>query len=153
METRTQSWVFGCDHAGFPARGQILPILRSLGDVSDQGCPSLDPVDYPDVAARVVGCLYDLWDQKQQAFGVLICGSGQGMAMAANRFTRVRAALCRTIEDVRLARHHNDANVLVMGARITSNYDQIACLKAFAHPHVIEDRHLLRLRKLEALPY
>ena len=109
--------VIGCDHAAIDAKTEIVQYLKSLGhDIIDEGTHSLESVDYPDYAAKV--------SQKVQSGvaerGILICGTGLGMSIAANRFQGIRAALCFTEELAELSRLHNDANVLCLGARTQS---------------------------------
>ena len=103
------------DHGGFSLKEQVIGLLRNLGhEVEDQGCYSLDSVDYPDYAGKVCGSILDGSCER----GILICGSGIGMSMAANRFSGIRAALCHELFTARLSREHNDANVLCLGARV-----------------------------------
>jgi ribose 5-phosphate isomerase B len=107
--------IIGSDHAGFPLKIQVKNLLESMGyTVADAGCYSEDSVDYPAygkaVAAEVASGGFPR--------GILICGSGLGMSMIANRFIGVRAALCNDLYSAVLSRQHNDANLLVLGGRL-----------------------------------
>lgn len=105
----------GCDHAGFPLKEHVVGVLRAAGhDVTDLGTFSEDPVDYPPICAAVGRAVRD--GQADQ--GIVIGGSGQGEQLAANKVKGVRAALCNDLYTARLARSHNDANVLSMGGRV-----------------------------------
>ncbi len=105
----------GSDHAGFPLKEEIITLLRELGhEVEDFGCPSTQSVDYPSYAKEVAVAVA----QGRFHRGILICGTGIGMSITANRFRGVRAALCHELLTARMSRAHNDANILCMGARI-----------------------------------
>ena len=107
--------IIGCDHAGFPLKTQIKVLLENMGHtVEDAGCQSEDSVDYPVYGKAVASAVA----KGNFARGILICGSGLGMSMIANRFTGVRAALCNDLFSAALSRRHNDANLLVMGGRL-----------------------------------
>lgn len=107
--------VIGCDHAAFEAKEKLKNILKQEFEVDDVGTHSSERANYPDYATEL--CKKVLKEGKK---GILLCGSGIGMSMAANRYKGVRAALCRTEEDAKLSREHNDSNVLCLGARINS---------------------------------
>jgi len=137
------------DHAGFELKAKIVAELKDLGyKVQDFGTDSADSVDYPDYAWKVAEYL----SEGKAAFGVLICGSGIGMSIAANRYPLVRAALVRDIEDAVLSRQHNNANILVLGARQTDALLAIDILKVFLTTPFMEGRHLIRVAKLSELP-
>ncbi|HET98340.1 MAG TPA: ribose 5-phosphate isomerase B [Desulfurivibrio alkaliphilus] len=106
----------GCDHGGFALKEAVLGVLHDLGhQVDDCGVMSADSVDYPEIAAAVCSRVADGACQR----GILICGTGIGMSMAANRNPAIRAALCGETFGARMSREHNDANVLCLGARTT----------------------------------
>jgi len=137
----------GCDHAALDAKTEIVDYLKSLGHViSDEGTHSLESCDYPDFAAAV--------SRKVQAGeaerGVLICGTGIGMSIAANRFKGVRAALCYTEELAKLSRLHNDANVLCLGARTQSVDSMRGIIAVWLSTAWQADRHGRRLKKIES---
>lgn len=107
----------GCDHAAFEEKEQLKKYITELGhEVEDMGPFNGDRVDYPDYAAKVSREVAH--KNIDEVRGVLLCGSGIGVSMVANRFAGVRAALCRTVEEARLSRGHNNANILCMGARL-----------------------------------
>jgi ribose 5-phosphate isomerase B len=107
----------GCDHAGFEYKEQLKKILADAGwQLSDKGTYSVDSVDYPDFAHPVA----DMVEQGLAAAGLLICGSGNGVCMTANKHAGIRAALCWTDELASLARQHNNANVLCVPSRFVS---------------------------------
>lgn len=138
--------VIGCDHAAFDAKTEIVQYLKSLGhDLIDEGTDSQTSVDYPDYAASV--------SQKVQSSradrGILICGTGIGMSIAANRFKGVRAALCFTEELAKLSRLHNNANVLCLGARTQSVDSMKSILSVWLTTEYEGARHAKRLNKIE----
>lgn len=105
----------GCDHGGYGVKAEIVQLLERLGhEVTDHGCDSGQSVNYPDYAKTV--CL--AVEKGIVARGILICGTGIGMSMAANRSPAIRAALCHELFTAALSREHNDANVLCLGARV-----------------------------------
>lgn len=141
----------GSDHAGFEPpeplyKPAVMAHLEQQGhEVVDCGCAGPDAVDYPDVAGR----LCDAVTGGAADWGVLICGAGIGMSIAANRRPGVRAAVCTTEEMVRLARQHNDANVLCLGRRTLPLADCLAYIDLFlATPSSEAERHRRRVRKL-----
>jgi ribose 5-phosphate isomerase B len=105
----------GADHAGFPLKAHLIPFLRAAGyEVTDLGTHSTEPVDYPPICASVGRLVRDGGAE----LGIVIGGSGQGEQLAANKVRGVRAALCNDLYTARMARQHNDANVLSMGGRV-----------------------------------
>jgi ribose 5-phosphate isomerase B len=133
------------DHAGLELKSVLAQELATLGyDVIDLGTNSTDSVDYPDFANLVANSLRDGKAKR----GVLVCGSGIGMSIGANRHQGVRAALCHDITTARLSRQHNDANVLVLGARLTGIDVAKDCLKAFMSTEFEGGRHQRRVTKL-----
>jgi ribose 5-phosphate isomerase B len=105
----------GCDHGGIDLKNTVLSVLVELGhEVDDQGCNSTDSVDYPDFAKSVS----TLVKEGKCQCGILICGTGIGMSMAANRIPGIRAALCNEMFSAKMSREHNDANILCLGARV-----------------------------------
>jgi ribose 5-phosphate isomerase B len=105
----------GSDHAGFELKTQLMKLLSERGhDVLDHGTDSTEPVDYPPICAAVGRTVRD----RNAELGVVVGGSGQGEQIAANKVRGVRAALCNDLYTARMARAHNDANVLAMGARV-----------------------------------
>ncbi len=138
--------VIGCDHAAYDAKTEIIDFLKSLGhDTIDEGTHNLDSVDYPDFAAGA-----SLKVQSGAADrGILICGTGLGMSIAANRFKGIRAALCYTEELAEMSRLHNDANVLCLGARTQSVESMKSIISLWLTTEWEGDRHARRLNKIE----
>ena len=132
------------DHAGFQMKQALVKKLINKIDFLDLGTSSLESVDYPDYAEKLSKEISSRKFDK----GLLICGSGIGMSIVANRFKNVRAALCMTAEMSRLAREHNDANILVLGSRLISEEEAIKCLLVFIETKFEGGRHQTRLNKL-----
>lgn len=133
------------DHAGFKLKQALKAALISMGyTVLDRGTNSEERVDYPDFVSQVVV------DVKSKAAvkGILICGSGQGMAIAANRDPQIRAALCRDEEDAELTRAHNDANILCLGERKTAPSLAAKIVQKFLSTSFEGGRHAQRVDKL-----
>jgi RpiB/LacA/LacB family sugar-phosphate isomerase len=138
----------GSDHAGFELKQRLKSFLAGLQIACDDfGCPSPDPVDYPDIAAAVGGKVADGTVDR----GILICGTGIGMAIAANKVVGVRAAPACSVEAVALARRHNNLNVLALGARITPDDSVFAFVRAFLDTPFDGGRHQRRVDKISAL--
>jgi ribose 5-phosphate isomerase B len=134
------------DHAGFAEKERLKPLLQSLGvDFEDLGTTSEDSVDYPDYARKVA----ERVAAGQAEQGLLVCGSGTGMAMTANKVPGVRAAVAWSEETARLARQHNDANVLAIGARTTPEGDIPNIVKAWFDANFEGGRHSARVKKIE----
>ena len=135
----------GADHAGFELKTALKKDLADMGfETSDLGTGGPSPVDYPDIGNAVAGAVA----AGKAARGVLICGSGIGMSIAANRHRGVRAALCHDVASAEIARRHNDANVLALGARSTEPETARACLRAFLTTAFEGGRHTRRVEKL-----
>lgn len=137
----------GADHAGFALKGRLVAELRRLGyEPVDVGPATLDPADdYPDFAKPVATAVSD----GQARRGVLTCGTGLGMAYAANRYPGVRAAVAWNAEIASLARQHNDANVLVLPARFVSEEEGVTILRRFLDTAFEGGRHQRRVEKIE----
>ena len=138
----------GCDHAGYELKEFLKEQLVALGhDVIDHGTYSTEPVDYPDFCAAAAETVASgLAD-----FGVVVGGSGQGEQIAANKVDGVRAALCVNEYLARLARAHNDANVISFGARILAKEYALEILKVFLSTSFEGGRHLRRLEKIAGI--
>jgi len=138
----------GADHAGFALKQDIKRALGDLGvTIEDLGTHSTESVDYPDFAAGVAhGVAAGRFDR-----GILVCGTGIGMAIAANKVSGVRAASVSDLEEARLCREHNDANVLTLGARITPSDRAIAIVRTFLDTRFSGGRHQRRVDKIAAL--
>jgi ribose 5-phosphate isomerase B len=137
--------IIGADHAGYALKEVLKTWLTEQGiEVIDAGTDSERSVDYPDFAAQVARAVSNGLFQR----GILICGTGVGMSIVANRFIGVRAALCRDEETARLSRMHNDANILVLAARLTEAETAIAILRIWLSTPFEGERHQRRLDKI-----
>jgi ribose 5-phosphate isomerase B len=135
----------GCDHAGFPYKDAIKEMLESQGHkVTDFGTDSTDSVDYPDFVHPVATAV----EGKQVKFGVLICGSGNGVCMTANKHPQIRAAVCWNTDLATLARQHNNANIICIPARFISKRKAISAVDAFMTTSFEGGRHSRRVRKI-----
>ena len=137
--------VIASDRAGLELKTYILEQLSEQYDFEDLGTNSQEPVDYPDYALKVVNKILD----KSSDFGILICGTGIGMSMAANRYKGIRAGLCHNSLEARLTREHNDANVLCLGGRIIGKECALENVKVFLETSFAGGRHERRVRKLD----
>lgn len=134
------------DHAGYTEKERLKPLLRDLGlEIQDLGPASEESVDYPDYARKVANEVAD--GRADQ--GVLVCGSGTGMAITANKVPGVRAAVAWSEETARLARQHNDANVLAIGARTTPPENIPNIVRAWFGADFEGGRHADRVAKIE----
>jgi ribose 5-phosphate isomerase B len=136
------------DHAGYAEKERLKPLLTELGlEVEDFGTVNEESVDYPDYARKVaeaVAC-----GEAEQ--GVLVCGSGTGMAISANKVQGVRAAVAWSVETARLARQHNDANVLALGARTTPTEEIPKIVRAWFAQKFDGGRHAARVEKIKQI--
>ena len=138
----------GSDHAGFELKEGLKESLTALGHtVEDLGTGSPESCDYPLFAARVAGHVA----KGKADRGVLVCGTGIGMSMAANRFPGVRAALCSDIFSVGMSRRHNDSNILVMGGRLIGDILAFELVKTWLETPFEGGRHLDRIRSLDKM--
>jgi ribose 5-phosphate isomerase B len=138
----------GADHAGFLLKEQLKEkLLRDGHDVADYGTHSSDSVDYPDFAAKVANDVAAGSSQR----GVLVCSSGVGMSIAANKVHGIRAALGTHEEEVRLTRQHNDANVLTLGAKFTPPDEAARLVDVFLTQEFEGGRHAQRVEKISKL--
>jgi len=138
----------GADHAGFELKQHMIPILREQGhEVDDHGTHSPEPVDYPAICAGVGRAVRD----GAADVGIVIGGSGQGEQLAANKVRGVRAALCNCLYTARLARQHNDANVLSMGARVVGSGLAEEIVETFLTTGFDGGRHARRVGQLMEL--
>ena len=135
--------LIGADHAGFKLKNQIKKYFEKNYKFSDIGAFSEQSVDYPDFANEL--CKRKI--EENLKFGVLICGSGLGMSMVANRYKNIRAALCLNEKMAKLSREHNDANILVLGSRLISYEEAIKCFNMFFKSKFEGNRHQARLDK------
>jgi ribose 5-phosphate isomerase B len=126
----------GADHAGFPIKETIRQFLQNAGYlVDDLGTWSEESVDYPDYGRAVV-------------FGIAVCGTGIGISIAANKVYGIRAAVAHDVSTARLAREHNDANVLALGGRVVSGSQAIKMVQTFLNTAFVGGRHARRVEKI-----
>lgn len=141
----SETIAIACDHAGYELKETLKAELSNLGfDVLDLGTNGPESVDYPDFGAAMGEAIADGRAKR----GVLICGSGIGISIAANRNPAVRAALCQSGLMAKLSRQHNDANVLALGARLIGVETALDCLDAFLTTDFEGGRHQRRVDKL-----
>jgi ribose 5-phosphate isomerase B len=139
--------VIGCDHAAFTAKELVKEFLRSKNiEVLDVGTTSEDRCDYPDYATNLCKEVVH-----QNLTGILLCGSGIGVSMVANRYAKIRAALCRSPLDAEMARKHNNANVLCLGARCSTTSELNSIIESWLHHKFEEGRHTDRILKFDNL--
>jgi ribose 5-phosphate isomerase B len=141
-----KSIAIGSDHAGYDLKAKLAEELRSSGyEVLDCGTgDATNSVDYPDFGKAVAEAV----TSGKVDGGVVVCGTGIGISIAANRHPGIRAALCHDITTARLCREHNDANVLALGARLVGEVVAKDCLNAFLTTEFAGDRHVRRVEKL-----
>ena len=133
------------DHAGFELKEKVkIFLIGNNFEYEDLGCSSLEPVDYPDFAKLLSEKIKD----KNNSKGILFCGTGIGISMAANRFPHIRAALCTSVEMASKSRKHNDANVLALGGRILEEKLALEIVKEFLQTDFEAGRHSLRVDKI-----
>lgn len=138
----TNKIFLGCDHAGYNLKQQILNLNFEGLEFEDVGTHSTDCVDYPVIAHQVASKVNQ---DRRNGRGLLICGSGIGMAMVANRYPNVRAVLCRDEDTAYMSRLHNNANVLCMAGRSMDTYGAICIIKMFYSVQFEAGRHVARL--------
>ena len=145
LEMTAETIAIASDHAGLPLKQALKSELERSGlGVLDLGTDAADSVDYPDFADKLAAAL----KAGKAKRGVLVCGTGIGISMAANRHRHVRAALCHDATSARLARQHNDANVLALGARLIGEETAKECLRVFLDTAYDGGRHVRRVAKM-----
>ncbi len=138
----------GSDHAGFSLKERIKEKIKQLGhELKDFGCYSEERADYPDFAHPVAESVQN----KEFDFGVLICGSGNGINMSANKHAGIRSALCWNKEVAELARQHNDANILALPARFIDEAAAAECVEVFLKTAFEGGRHTDRVNKINSV--
>lgn len=138
----------GADHAGFELKEKVKKYLQEKGvEVEDFGTNSTESVDYPDFAVQVAQEV----SQKMVDWGVLVCKSGIGMSIVANKVKGVRAALCHTVEDTKLAKGHNDANLLALSGAFTSEAEAKRIVDTWLETEFEGGRHERRVKKIVEL--
>jgi len=138
----------GCDHAGLELKNEILTLLKDLGfECVDFGTNSPKSVDYPDFGEKVSEAVSSGGVER----GILICGTGIGMSIVANKFPHVRASLCNELFTARMSRLHNDANILVLGGRIVGKDLAKEIVRTWISTPFEGERHCLRLKKINLI--
>ncbi|MFL2894692.1 MAG: ribose 5-phosphate isomerase B [Candidatus Pelagibacter sp.] len=132
------------DHAGFKLKNNILSKFSKNKKIIDLGPNSSISVDYPDYAKKLSKKIAS----DKSSFGILICGSGMGMAITANKIKNVRAALCYSNKNTKLSRLHNNANIITLGERLISKNKAINLIKIFLGTKFEGGRHLRRIKKM-----
>ena len=143
--TNLKKLYIASDHAGFTLKEFVKKKLSKKIKLDDQG-PHSDEisVNYPDFAHKLCKKV----SKNSSNMGILICGSGMGMAMAANRHKKIRAALCYSVKNTKLSRLHNNANVITLGARLINKNTAIKCINTFLKTKFEGGRHLKRVKKI-----
>lgn len=135
----------GCDHAGLELKNEVMKLLADLGaDCIDYGTHTPESVDYPDFGEKVALAV----SSKEIERGILICGTGIGMSIVANKFPGIRASLCNDLFTAQMSRRHNDANVLVFGGRIVGRDLAKEIVRTWVNTPFDGERHSNRLRKI-----
>lgn len=135
----------GCDHAGFQMKQEIIKHLTAKGyEMEDFGCYSEESIDYPDYGHPVASKV----EANKGMLGILICGSGNGINMTANKHAGIRSALCWKKELAELARQHNDANIIALPARFVSNEEALEMVDVFLTTTFEGGRHANRVNKI-----
>jgi ribose 5-phosphate isomerase B len=138
----------GSDHAGLDLKNDVVALLKELGhEVSDYGTDKPQSVDYPDFGEKVSLAVSGGMAER----GVLICGTGIGMSIVANKFRNIRAALCNDLFSAKMSRLHNDANILVMGGRIIGKDLAKEIVRTWMNTDFESGRHLNRLKKISLI--
>ena len=144
--------VIGCDHAGYEIKQSVKDALYTSlmkkDDTTrfhDVGCDSLDSVHYPEYGKMVA----DLVATSDADYGILICGTGIGMSMVANKVKGIRAALCHDVYTAMMSRQHNNANILCMGARVVTPYQAINIANTFFETDFLGGRHEVRVKMID----
>ena len=142
---KSKKVVLASDHAGFKLKEEIKKFLiKKKRKVMDLGTENTSSVDYPDYAHL----LSKKMEKNKNQFGILICGSGAGMSMAANKHKNIRAALCYDIKSTKLSRLHNNANVMTIGAKLTKKNVALKCVSTFLKTDFDGGRHSRRVKKI-----
>ena len=142
---KSEKVILASDHAGFKLKEEIKKFLiKKKKKVMDLGTKKNNSVDYPDYAHL----LSKKMKKSKNHFGILICGTGIGMSMVANKHKNIRAALCYNTKSTKLSRQHNNANVMTIGARLTKKNIALKCVSTFLGTDFDGGRHLRRVKKI-----
>ena len=142
---RVKKVFLASDHAGFVLKQLIISFLKKKGiKILDLGPKNKNSVDYPDFAHLLAKKM----NREKNNMGILVCGSGVGMTMVANRHKNIRAALCYNRKSTKLSRMHNNANVIALGSRLTKKNIALKCVDVFLNTNFEGGRHLRRIKKI-----
>lgn len=145
MDLKGKVIAVACDHAGFKTKQVILQYFREKGiEYHDFGCFSEESVDYPDFAHAIAEAI----DKGRYEIGITVCGSGQGISIAANKHQNVRSATCWKPEIAALAKQHNDANICALPGRFVTDEEAIAIVEAYLNAEFEGGRHARRVAKI-----
>jgi len=148
LKDKSMQIALACDHGGFELKEELKTFLKSLGvEPIDLGTFNEDSVDYPDFGTLVA----EKVSRGELEKGILICGTGIGMSMVANKFPRIRAAVANDLYSSRCSREHNDANILIIGGRIVGKELAKEIVRVWLETPFAGGRHKRRLEKIEAL--
>jgi ribose 5-phosphate isomerase B len=148
MEVDKTPIIIGCDHGAYDLKEKLKTFIEKKGiKVEDVGTHSQDSVDYPDFGMKVAS----LVSTGKFKRGILLCGTGIGMSMVANRFPHVRAALCSDLFSAIMSRRHNDSNILVLGGRVTGEGLALELTRAWLETPFDDGRHRMRIEKFDQL--
>jgi ribose 5-phosphate isomerase B len=140
--------IIGSDHGGFLLKSKIVELLTANGlEVNDVGTFDDKSVDYPDYAAKVASAV----SKGEYPRGILICGSGIGVSIVANKFKGVRAALCTTVQLAKLSREHNDSNILCLGERVLKEKNALMMVNKWLSTPFEGGRHQTRVNKIHSV--
>ena len=132
------------DHAGYNLKNSVISKFSKTNKITDLGPNTSDTVDYPDFAKKLSRKVAS----NKGSFGILICGSGMGMAITANKFKNIRAALCYSMKNTQLSRLHNNANIITLGERLINKSKAFNLIKTFLSTKFEGGRHLRRVKKI-----
>lgn len=142
--------ICGSDHGGYRYKQTLLAYLKEKGyEVEDVGCFDENSCDYPDYALPVAKAVAE----KRADFGILICGTGIGMSIAANKVKGIRASLCHDVFSAKATRHHNDSNILCMGARVIGEGLMLEIVEAYLSSSFDGGRHEKRVEKISQIEF
>ena len=139
----------GSDHAGFQLKEEIIKKYNTLGLLHDCGCYSQESIDYPDIAKVLCTAINNDLQNNLYSIGILICGTGIGMSIAANKHKNIRCALVHDMFTAEMAKKHNNANIIAIGARLLNVNQTINIINKFLDSSYEGGRHANRLLKLE----
>ncbi len=145
MKTNFKKICIASDHAGFYLKDMIVDyLIKKNISIIDLGPLTSNSVDYPDFAKKVSKRV----KSKKSDVGILVCGSGTGMAISANKIKGIRAAVCYNLKSTRLSRQHNNANIIALGSRLTKKKDAFKLVSVFLETKFEGGRHLRRINKI-----